>query len=84
MSGKVVRRLINTGDFVRGQALMQIDRNDLALAIAARNAAVASAKARAIQTAADEGRYRTLLDAGVATWQNYDQAKAAIAAGLPR
>ncbi len=76
--GKVIQRLVNTGDFVRrGQALMQIDRNDLALAIAAKNAAVASAKARAIQTAADEGRYRTLLDAGVATRQSYDQIKAA-------
>src|SRR5260370_22220422 len=76
--GKVVQRLVNTGDFVRrGQALMQIDRNDLALAIAAKNAAAASAKARAIQTAADEGRYRTLLDAGVATPQSYDQVKAA-------
>jgi RND family efflux transporter MFP subunit len=76
--GKVIQRMVNTGDFVRrGQALMQIDRNDLALAIAAKNAAVASAKARAIQTAADEGRYRTLLDAGVATRQSYDQIKAA-------
>jgi RND family efflux transporter MFP subunit len=76
--GKVVQRLVNIGDFVRrGQALMRIDRNDLELAIAAKDAAVASAKARAIQTAADEGRYRTLLDAGVATRQNYDQVKAA-------
>jgi RND family efflux transporter MFP subunit len=76
--GKVVQRLVNIGDFVRrGQALMRIDRNDLELAIAAKDAAVASAKARAIQTAADEVRYRTLLDAGVATRQNYDQVKAA-------
>ena len=76
--GKVIQRLVNTGDFVRrGQALMEIDRNDLALAIAAKNAAVASAKARAIQTAADEGRYRALLDAGVVTRQSYDQIKAA-------
>jgi len=76
--GKVVQRLVNIGDFVRrGQALMRIDGNDLELAIAAKDAAVASAKARAIQTAADEGRYRTLLDAGVATRQNYDQVKAA-------
>jgi RND family efflux transporter MFP subunit len=75
--GKVIQRLVNTGDFVRGQSLMQIDRIDLALAIAAKNAAVASAQARAIQTAADEGRYRTLLDAEVATRQSYDQVKAA-------
>jgi RND family efflux transporter MFP subunit len=76
--GKVIQRLVNTGDFVRrGQALMQIDRNDLALAIAARDAAVASARARAIQTATDEGRYRSLLAAEVTSKQSYDQAKAA-------
>jgi multidrug resistance efflux pump len=40
------------------------------------NQTVASAKARAIQTAVDEGRYRTLLDARVATRQNYDQVEA--------
>jgi RND family efflux transporter MFP subunit len=56
---------------------MRIDRNDLTLAIAARDAAVASAKARAIQTAKDEGRYTILLAAGVTTPQIYDQAKAA-------
>jgi multidrug resistance efflux pump len=56
---------------------MRIDRNDLALAIAAHDAGVASAKARAIQTAADEARYAVLLRAGVTTAQIYDQAKAA-------
>src|SRR5258707_14631931 len=76
--GKIVERMVNTGDFVRrGQPLMRIDRADLALTIAAQDAAVASAKARAIQTAADEARYRTLLDAGVTSKQSYDQAKAA-------
>jgi RND family efflux transporter MFP subunit len=76
--GKIVERMVNTGDFVRReQPLMRIDRADLALTIAAQDAAVASAKARAIQTAADEARYRTLLDAGVTSKQSYDQAKAA-------
>ena len=56
--GKVVQRLVNIGDFVRrGQALMRIDGNDLELAIAAKDAAVASAKARAIQNC---GRRRAL------------------------
>src|SRR5277367_5993653 len=37
--GKVVERLVNTGDFVhRGQPLIRIDRTDLALAIAAKAA----------------------------------------------
>jgi RND family efflux transporter MFP subunit len=78
VGGKIVERMVDTGAFVRrGQPLMRIDRNDLALAIAARDAAVASAKARAIQTAADEARYATLLRAEVTTPQLYDQAKAA-------
>jgi RND family efflux transporter MFP subunit len=76
--GKVIQRLVNAGDFVhRGQPLMRIDRTDLELAVAAKNAAVASTKARAIETATDETRYRTLLTAGVASKQSYDQAKAA-------
>ena len=76
--GKVVERLVNNGDFVnRGQALMRIDRTDLALAIAAQAAAVASAKARALQTGNDEARFRALFSAGVIAAQNYDQAKEA-------
>jgi multidrug efflux pump subunit AcrA (membrane-fusion protein) len=44
--GKVVERLVNTGDFVKqGKPLMRIDSTDLALAIAAQAAAVASARA---------------------------------------
>jgi RND family efflux transporter MFP subunit len=76
--GKVVERLVNTGDLVhQGQPLMRIDRTDLALAIAAQSAAVASAKARAVQTAADEVRFHALLVEGVIASQSYDQAKAA-------
>jgi RND family efflux transporter MFP subunit len=56
---------------------MRIDRTDLALAVAAKNAAIASARARAIETGADEARYRTLLAEGVTSRQSYDQAKAA-------
>jgi multidrug efflux pump subunit AcrA (membrane-fusion protein) len=53
--GKVVERLVNTGDFVKqGKPLMRIDSIDLALAIAAQAAAVASARALAVQTSADE------------------------------
>ena len=78
VGGEIVERMVDTGAFVRrGQKLMRIDRNDLALAIAAHDAAVASAKARAIQTAADEARYAALLRARVTTAQIYDQAKAA-------
>jgi RND family efflux transporter MFP subunit len=76
--GKVIERLVNTGDSVRrGQALMRIDRTDLALAIAAQTAAVAAARARAVQTAADETRSRALFAESVIAAQNYDQARAA-------
>jgi RND family efflux transporter MFP subunit len=76
--GKVIERLVNTGDFVhRGQPLMRIDPTDLALATAAQTAAVASAKALAVQTGADEARSRALLAAGVIARQEYDRAKQA-------
>jgi RND family efflux transporter MFP subunit len=76
--GKVVERLVNNGDFVhRGQPLMRIDRTDLALAVAAQTAAVVSANAREVQTAADEARYRALVSEGAVSGQEYDQAKEA-------
>ena len=76
--GKVVERLLDTGEFVHlGQPLMRIDRTDLALAIAAQTAAVASAKALAVQTGADEARGRALFLAGVIAAQSYDRFKEA-------
>ncbi|WP_442679202.1 efflux RND transporter periplasmic adaptor subunit [Sphingomonas sp. ASY06-1R] len=76
--GKIVARLVDAGQFVHaGQPLMRIDRTDLALATAAQAGAVAAAKARAIQTAADEKRFRDLVSAGAVSASAYDQAKAA-------
>ncbi|QUT05592.1 efflux RND transporter periplasmic adaptor subunit [Sphingobium phenoxybenzoativorans] len=76
--GKIVARLVDTGQMVRrGQPLMRIDRTDLALATAAQMGAVEAAKARALQTAADEKRYRDLVSAGAVSASAYDQAKAA-------
>jgi RND family efflux transporter MFP subunit len=76
--GKIVERLVDTGQTVRsGQILMKIDRTDLTHAITAQTGAVAAAKARAIQTAADEARYRELIKSGAASVQAYDLAKAA-------
>ncbi|GGF21551.1 secretion protein HylD [Aliidongia dinghuensis] len=78
VSGKVVERVVDTGQTVRsGQVLMKIDRTDLAHAIAAQAGAVAAARARQIQTAADEARYRELAKTGAASIQAYDLAKAA-------
>lgn len=78
VAGKVVERLVNTGQTVRkGQPLMRIDRTDLALATAAQAGNVDAARARAIQTEADERRYRDLVSAGAISASAYDQARAA-------
>lgn len=78
VAGKIVERLVDTGQAVRrGQPLMRIDRTDLGLATVASAGAVEAARARALQTAADEARYRDLVSAGAISASTYDQAKAA-------
>lgn len=78
VAGKIVERLVDTGQAVRrGQPLMRIDRTDLGLATIASAGAVEAARARALQTAADEARYRDLVSAGAISASAYDQAKAA-------
>ena len=78
VAGKVVARLVDAGQIVhRGQPLMRIDATDYALAAQAAAGTVAAARARAVQTSADELRYRALLPRGFVTASNYDQRKAA-------
>jgi RND family efflux transporter MFP subunit len=78
VSGKVTKRLVDTGQFVRaGQLLMTIDRTDYVHAITARSETVAAAKAKAVQAAADESRYRGLVKSGAVSASIYDQIKAA-------
>jgi len=78
VSGKVLQRLVDAGQTVkRGQPLMRIDPVDLKLAAQARQEAVAAARARADQTAADEARYRDLRGTGAISASTYDQVKAA-------
>ena len=76
--GKVIERLVDTGETVRaGQQLMRLDPTDLELALAAREKAVAAARALAVQAAADEARHRKLRKADWSTQQKYDEVKAA-------
>jgi len=76
--GKVLTRLVNTGQTVRrGDVLMRIDPVDLGLTAQAQQESVAAAQARAKQTADDEGRYRDLVLTGAVSASAYDQAKAA-------
>lgn len=76
--GKITERLVDVGQTVKaGQPLMRIDRNDLALAITAKQEAVTAAKAHAVQAIADEERYKVLSQMNAASKQTYEQAKAA-------
>jgi RND family efflux transporter MFP subunit len=75
--GKVTERLVDTGQTVhKGQPLMRIDRTDYAFGATAASNNVEAARARALQTAADEKRYRDLVAAGAVSASRYDQAKA--------
>jgi len=76
--GKILERLVDAGQTVkRGQALMRIDPTDLRLAMRAHDEAVAAAKARARQAAADEARHRGLVAANFISAAAYDKVKAA-------
>lgn len=76
--GKVTERLVDTGQSVHaGQPLMRIDRTDLQLADAASTQAMEAARAEAVQTAADEKRFRGLVGRGAVSASAYDQARAA-------
>jgi RND family efflux transporter MFP subunit len=76
--GKVIERLVDVGQTVRaGQPLMRLDQTDFNLALKAKENAVVAARALAVQAAADEPRYRTLLADGWVPQQKYDQVKAA-------
>ncbi len=77
VAGKIVERLADAGQVVRrGQPLMRLDSSDLALATRASQGTVDAARARAVQTAADERRFRDLVGAGAVSASAYDQAKA--------
>ncbi|VVE23150.1 efflux RND transporter periplasmic adaptor subunit [Pandoraea terrigena] len=78
VSGKVLERLVDTGQTVRrGQPLMRIDPIDLGLQAQAQQDAVSAARARARQTADDEARYRDLVAEGAVSASAYDQIKTA-------
>lgn len=76
--GKMIERLVDVGQKVdAGQPLMGLDQKDLSLALAARENAVAAARAAAVQARDDEVRYRQLAADGWASRQRYEQTKAA-------
>ena len=75
--GKVTKRFVDVGQVVRaGQPLMRIDVTDYAHIITTQTQNVEAAKARAVQAAADEARYRGLVSTGAVSASTYDQIKA--------
>jgi RND family efflux transporter MFP subunit len=77
VSGKVTQRFNDTGQVVRmGQPLMRIDVTDYQHAITTQVQTVEAAKAKAVQAAADEVRYRGAVSTGAVSASTYDQIKA--------
>ncbi len=79
VGGKIARRLVDAGQTVRaGQALMQIDANDLALGATAQNRLAQAAAARLDLARRDEQRMRPIAEKGFASRRQYDAARAAL------
>jgi RND family efflux transporter MFP subunit len=79
VAGKILERSVNTGQRVRkGQVLMRLDAVDLKLALAAHQANVEVARARYIETKADEARYAMLVESRAVSRLEYDHARAAL------
>jgi len=76
--GKITKRFIDVGQIVRaGQPLMRIDLTDYAHALTTQTQNVEAARAKAVQAAADEARYRGLVSTGAVSASAYDQVKVA-------
>ena len=76
--GKIVERMVDAGrQVVRGQPLMRIDTANLQLATAARLGVVNAARARSVQAAAEEQRFRRLRATGAVSALAYEQTKMA-------
>ncbi len=78
VGGKVIERLVDSGQQVkRGQPLMRLDPNDLALDVSAQAGAVDAARARSVKADADLARLDGLVQQGAISAQDYDLAIAA-------
>jgi RND family efflux transporter MFP subunit len=78
VNGKVIERLVDVGQTVkRGQPLMKLDPIDLELAITMKRADLDAARARSVQSIAEEARQAGLIKKGATSQQLFDDAKAA-------
>ena len=79
VGGKILERSVNMGQRVqKGQILMRLDPEDLRLSAAAQQANVEAARAKYIQTSADEKRSAMLVNSGVISRREYDQDRAGL------
>src|SRR5437868_4749410 len=79
VAGKILERSVDVGQRVqKGQVLMRLDSVDLNLSLAAQQANVEAARARYIETKADEARYATLVEARAVSRLEYDHTRAAL------
>jgi RND family efflux transporter MFP subunit len=79
VGGKILERSVTMGQRVqKGQILMRLDSADLQLVVAAQQANVEAARAKYIQTKADEARFAALVGSGAVSRQEYDHARAAL------
>jgi RND family efflux transporter MFP subunit len=79
VAGKVLERSVDVGQRVqKGQVLMRLDSVDLNLSLAAQQANVEAARARYIETKADEARFAVLVEARAVSRLEYDHTRAAL------
>ena len=79
--GKLVRRMVNLGDTVKaGQALAQLDAQDLRLGQDAARAALVAAQANFDQTQADFKRFKELRDQGFISSAELERRQTALKA----
>ncbi|QNC78983.1 efflux RND transporter periplasmic adaptor subunit [Klebsiella quasipneumoniae] len=77
VSGKILARLVETGQSVRrGQLLLRLDPADLTLQAQSQQRAVDAARARAKKAANDLARYRGLVASGAVSAAEFDQINA--------
>lgn len=81
VAGKLLRRMVNVGDAVKaGQALAQIDANDLVLGQDAARAALQSAQAQLALSEAEFKRYKELRDQNFISGLELERREAALKA----